>query len=91
MYAIAREVSLAIPWLTVLAISVMLAYAISFVVPGGATNTGAGQSTSMMTARHTGGEVSFSSSGVTSFGGSCWLPDPSGLQPCVSKTAAADR
>lgn len=84
--AIARYGSLSLPWLTVMAISVVMAFGLSMVVTGGLSTTRrAEESPVMSNARPGGSEASW----VTYVGQNCWLPDPSGREACVSGTGGS--
>jgi hypothetical protein len=90
-YAIARAVSLGLPWLAVMAISATMAYGMNMVMTSGVPiATRADKSVSIVSARPVGSDASVSGAWSVYVGRNCWIPDPSGLEPCVTETSTAD-
>jgi hypothetical protein len=90
LYALARAVSLGLPWLAVAAISATMAYGISTALTSGvSTVTRANESVPIVTARPIGAEASNGGNWSVYVGPNCWLPDPSGLETCGSQSTVS--
>jgi hypothetical protein len=86
---IARAPGFGLAWLAPIAISVAIAYGLSLALTTEVSTTTRGDaSVQMTTARPVGGAAAGGDAWVTYVGNNCWLPDPSGQEPCVSQTGS---
>jgi len=89
--AMRRALVMGLPWLAVMALSIAIVYGMSMVATNAvSTSTRTGGPAPTMVARPNGSTASSSGRWIVYVGQNCWLPDPSGLEPCRSETAAGD-
>jgi hypothetical protein len=85
-HAMKRAALLVLPWLAVIAITVTAAYGMTSAVTNGVSAAAPTNAPVQVETAHTGNIGAW----TTQVGPNCWLPDPSGLEPCASGTPAVD-